>query len=60
MNKKIWKIILYVAMAFVIAFASHVYTMTHLIIETDGDGDSAFVACLGHEWFMGINGYTVG
>ena len=46
--------------AIVIALGSHLFTMTHLSIETDGDGDSAFVYCLGLEWFYGINGHEVG
>ena len=41
------------------AAGTHIYTMTHLSIETDGDGDSAFITCLGQEWFYRINGYTV-
>lgn len=41
------------------AAGTHIYTMTHLSIETDGDGDSAFVTCLGQEWLYGINGYVI-
>lgn len=60
MMKKILKTTAYILLAIAIAFASHIYTMTHLSIETDGNGDSAFVTCLGHDWFYGINGFTIG
>lgn len=40
--------------------ATYLYTMTHLSIETDGNGDSAFVECAGQVWFYGINGYEIG
>lgn len=41
------------------AIGTYAYTMTHLEIQTDGDGDSAFVTCLGQEWFYGINGCVI-
>lgn len=41
------------------AAGTHIYTMTHLSIETDGDGDSAFITCAGLTWFYGINGYAI-
>lgn len=46
--------------AAVVALATYLYTMTHLSIETDGNGDSAFVECAGQVWFYGINGYEIG
>lgn len=39
------------------ATATHILTMRNLTIETDGDGDSAFVTVAGHDWFYGINGH---
>lgn len=60
MAKKVLKAAAIVLFAVVVALATYLYTMTHLSIETDGDGDSAFVTCLGQEWFYGINGYEIG
>lgn len=41
------------------AFLSYRVTMMNLHIETDGDGDSAFVTVFGQSDLYGINGYTV-
>ena len=57
--KKVLSTVTIILMVFTIALASHIWTMNHLSIETDGDGDSAFVTCLGQEWFYGINGYVI-
>jgi len=35
------------------------YAITHLEIETDGDGDSAIVTLDGQSHLYGINGYTI-
>lgn len=49
-----------VAVALVLtAIGTYWYTMTHLEIITDGDGDCAFITCAGQEWFYGINGYPI-
>lgn len=37
----------------------HVATMYTMSIETDGNGDSAYISVFGLEYFKGINGYTV-
>lgn len=60
MLNKVLKGIIIILFAIVIALATYLFTMTHLSIETDGDGDSAFVTCAGIEWFYGINGYEIG
>ena len=57
--KKVLSAITVILMVFSIALASHVWTIHHLIIETDGDGDSAFITCAGLTWFYGINGYAI-
>lgn len=57
--KKVLSTVTIILMVFTIALASHVWTMNHLSIETDGNGDSAFVSCAGLTWFYGINGYTI-
>ena len=57
--KKVLNTITIILMVFTIALASHIWTMNHLSIETDGNGDSAFVTCLGQEWFYGINGHCI-
>lgn len=57
--KKVLSAITVILMVFTIALASHVWTMHHLSIETDGDGDSAFITCAGLTWFYGINGYAI-
>ena len=54
--KKIIACLLIAAAAFL---AGHLTTIYTLEIETDGDGDSAFVTSFGVEHFYGINGYTV-
>lgn len=57
--RKVLSTITVILMVFTIALASHVWTMNHLSIETDGDGDSAFITCAGLTWFYGINGYAI-
>ena len=57
--KKVLSTVTIILMVFTIALASHVWTMHHLSIETDGDGDSAFITCAGLTWFYGINGYAI-
>ncbi len=57
--KKVLSAITVILMVFTIALASHVWKMNHLSIETDGDGDSAFITCAGLTWFYGINGYAI-
>lgn len=47
------------AIVTITAVITYLATMNSLIIETDGDGDSAFVKAFGIEWFTGINGYDV-
>lgn len=54
--KKILAFLLIAATAFL---AGHLTTIYTLEIETDGNGDSAFVTSFGVEHFYGINGYTV-
>lgn len=59
--KKILKRTLILALVVVAtAFATYRIIMCNLSIETDGDGDSAFVTVFGQTDFYGINGYTVG
>ena len=58
--KRYIKVLVYLLIIIGVAIGSHVWTMQHLEIETDGGGDSAFVKCAGVEWFMGINGYEIG
>lgn len=36
-----------------------VYDSVEMEIETDGDGDSAYISVLGLEYFKGINGHIV-
>lgn len=57
--KKVLSAITVILMVFTIALASHVWTMHHLDIETDGDSDSAFITCAGLTWFYGIDGYAI-
>jgi hypothetical protein len=57
--RKVLSTITVILMVFTIALVSHVWTMQHLNIETDGDGDSAFITCAGLTWFYGINGYAI-
>lgn len=54
--KKIIACLLIAAAAFL---AGHLATIYTLEIETDGDGDSAFVTSFGFQHFYGINGYTI-
>ncbi|WP_251616883.1 hypothetical protein [Senimuribacter intestinalis] len=54
--KRILKITAIIAITAVITY---LITMNSLIIETDGNGDSAFVESFGIKWFMGINGFEV-
>lgn len=37
----------------------HIVTIYTMSIETDGNGDSAYISVFGLEYFKGINGYTV-
>lgn len=53
------KIIACICIALAAFAAGHLATIYTLEIETDGDGDSAFIQCFGLEYFVGINGYTV-
>nr|DAP01953.1 MAG TPA: hypothetical protein [Caudoviricetes sp.] len=53
------KIIACICIAAAAFLAGHLATIYTLEIETDGDGDSAFVTSFGVEHFYGINGYTV-
>lgn len=57
--KKIVKGLLLVVLITATVIGSHIWTITHLEIETDGNGDSAFVSCAGQEWFYGINGHII-
>ncbi len=46
------KIFVTIIITAIITFmCTYMYTMSHLTIKTDGDGDSAFVSCLGATWF---------
>ena len=45
-----------IALSFVLG---HIATMSVMEIETDGDGDSAYISVLGLEYFKGINGYSI-
>lgn len=55
MKKKI-VLIAAIALSFVLG---HIATMSVMEIETDGDGDSAYISVLGLEYFKGINGYSI-
>ena len=55
MKKKI-VLIADIALSFVLG---HIATMSVMEIETDGDGDSAYISVLGLEYFKGINGYSI-
>ena len=57
--KKCVKYILIILLMVAVSIATFFVTMNSLTIETDGDGDSAFVSAFGQEWFYGINGYTI-
>ena len=46
-------------MIFTAFVAGKHYAVTHLEIETDGDGDSAIVTLDGQSHLYGINGYTL-
>lgn len=55
MKKKIVFIV-----AIILSFIlGHIVTMNTMKIETDGDGDSAYIQIFGTEYFMGINGYSI-
>ena len=54
------KIIACICIALAAFAAGHLATIYTLEIETDGDGDSAFVTSFGKEHFCGINGYEIG
>lgn len=56
MNKTLKGLAIAILMIAVV-ISTHVWTMRNLSIETDGDGDSAFVTVAGHDWFYGINGH---
>lgn len=53
--KRILKICTLLLCAFLIAVGSHIYTITHLTIETNDHSDFGVVTCLGHEWFYEVN-----
>lgn len=53
------KIIACICIAAAAFLAGHLATIYTLEIETDGDGDSAFVTSFGFQHFYGINGYEV-
>ena len=53
------KIIACICIAAAAFLAGHLTTIYNLEIETDGDGDSAFVTSFGFQHFYGINGYEV-
>ena len=59
MLKTMAKAITGLVIAAVIAVGAYAWTMTHLEIITDGDGDSAFITCAGQEWFCGINNHPI-
>lgn len=55
MKKKIVFIV-----AIILSFIlGHIVTMNTMKIETDGDGDSAYIQTFGTEYFKGINGYSI-
>jgi hypothetical protein len=60
MKKKIICALVLVAAILVTAYGTYRYTMLHLSIETDGDGDSAIVTVYGQSDLYGTNGYKVG
>lgn len=53
------KIIACICIALAAFAAGHLATISSVYIETDGDGDSAFVTSFGFQHFYGINGYTI-
>ena len=55
MKKKI-VLIAAIALSFVLG---HIATMSVMEIETDGNGDSAYISVFGLEYFKGINGYSI-
>ena len=59
MKKKIMTIILTLVLCIVTFILGHCLTISTMSIETDGDGDSAFLETLGITYFVGINGYEV-
>lgn len=54
------KIIACICIALAAFAAGHLATIYTADIQTDGDGDSAFIRVLGLEYFVGINGYEIG
>lgn len=60
MKKKIIAVILVLTMCIIAFILGHKLTIYTMSIETDGDGDSAFLETLGITYFVGINGYEVG
>lgn len=55
MKKKIVFIV-----AIILSFIlGHIVTMNTMKIETNGDGDSAYIQTFGTEYFMGINSYSI-
>ena len=59
-KKKIMAVILVLTMCIIAFVLGHKLTIYTMSIETDGDGDSAFLETLGITYFVGINGYEVG
>lgn len=53
------KIIACICIALAAFAAGHLTTIYTANIQTDGDGDSAFIQCFGRQYFVGINGHTV-
>lgn len=60
MKKKTLAVLFVILVAILSALAGHIWTMHHLTIETDGDGDSAIIEVAGNYWFTGINGLEPG
>ena len=59
MKKSLMMVLTVVLLVAATMVCTYLYTMTHLEITTDGDGDCAFITSAGHEWFYGINGYPI-
>lgn len=53
------KRIVVICMLILVFILGHITTIYTMNIETDGDGDSAYISVFGLEYFKGINGYTV-
>lgn len=57
--KKSLQVLFIIAIIVFTAIATYLITMQSLQIETDGNGDSAFITALGIKWFYGINGFEI-